>query len=49
MSLPDYALDPNAVLKDKNVKWRFNRVPDYAKTRAWYEESKHEARVRMYK
>lgn len=39
-ALPDYVVDPNAVLKDKEVKWRFRRVPDYNKTRAFYEATK---------
>lgn len=32
---PDYATDPDAVLKD-DVKWRFGRPPSYAKTREFY-------------
>jgi hypothetical protein len=38
-ALPDYALDPNAVLKDLSAKWRHGKVPDYARTRADYERS----------
>ncbi|KAJ7486197.1 hypothetical protein B0H11DRAFT_2157332 [Mycena galericulata] len=38
-ALPDYVLDPNAVLKD-SAKWRHKKVPDYAKTRADYERTK---------
>ncbi|EON68802.1 hypothetical protein W97_08060 [Coniosporium apollinis CBS 100218] len=44
--LPDYVLDPNAVLKDTEVKWRYGRAPDYSKTRTVFEETKkmsHEA------
>ncbi|KAE8154051.1 hypothetical protein BDV25DRAFT_136196 [Aspergillus avenaceus] len=44
--LPDYVLDSNAVLKDKDAAWRYGHPPDYAKTRAFYEGSKtmkHEA------
>ncbi|KAF5361502.1 hypothetical protein D9758_006151 [Tetrapyrgos nigripes] len=39
-SLPDYVVDPDAVLKDKSVKWRFNKIPDYSKTRAAFESTK---------
>ncbi|KAF7348296.1 hypothetical protein MSAN_01783300 [Mycena sanguinolenta] len=38
-ALPDYVLDPNAVLKDVSAKWRHKKVPDYTKTRADYELS----------
>jgi len=38
--LPDYVLDPNAVLKDNEAKWRYGRAPDYSKTRQVYSESK---------
>ncbi|EEQ33303.1 hypothetical protein McanMca71_006473 [Microsporum canis] len=44
-ALPDYVLDPNAVLKD-DIKWRYGRAPDYSKTRKAYEAGKkmnHEA------
>ncbi|KAE9393436.1 hypothetical protein BT96DRAFT_999474 [Gymnopus androsaceus JB14] len=37
--LPDYLLDPNAVLKDQ-VKWRYDKVPDYTRLRADYELDK---------
>lgn len=37
--LPDYMTDANAVLKDADVKWRYNRAPDYNKTRKYYSES----------
>ncbi|KAJ5261144.1 hypothetical protein N7478_011739 [Penicillium angulare] len=30
--LPDYVLDPNAVLKDENSSWRHGAPPDYTKT-----------------
>lgn len=38
--LPDYLVDPDAVLKDQNVKWRYGRAPDYSKTRKVFAESK---------
>ncbi|KAK1146786.1 hypothetical protein N8T08_002547 [Aspergillus melleus] len=38
--LPDYVLDPNAVLKDTDAAWRYGRVPDYSKTRAFYEQTR---------
>jgi len=44
--LPDYLLDPNAVLQDNSAKWRYGRAPDYANTRSVYNETKmknHEA------
>ncbi|KAF9892319.1 hypothetical protein FE257_002096 [Aspergillus nanangensis] len=44
--LPDYALDPDAVLKDTDAAWRHGGPPDYSKTRAFFEETKtmtHEA------
>jgi hypothetical protein len=37
--LPDYVLDPNAVLGD-DVAWRYKRAPSYTKTREYYEQSK---------
>jgi len=37
--LPDYLCDPNAVLKDRDAKWRYGRAPDYSNTRKVYEES----------
>jgi hypothetical protein len=39
-ALPDYVLDPNAVLKDSEAAWRYNKAPDYTKTRAFYLKSK---------
>jgi hypothetical protein len=36
--LPDFMTDPNAVLNDKDHEWRYNRVPDYKKVNAAYEE-----------
>ncbi|KAL4955459.1 hypothetical protein BDW69DRAFT_193244 [Aspergillus filifer] len=39
-SLPDYMLDPNAVLHDTDAAWRYGKPPDYSKTRAFYEETK---------
>ena len=38
--LPDFVLDPNAVLNDTDAAWRHGGPPDYSKTRAYYEESK---------
>ncbi|KAK8166320.1 putative pathogen-related protein [Phyllosticta citrichinensis] len=38
--LPDYLTDPDAVLKDQDVKWRYGRAPDYSKTRKMYAETK---------
>jgi hypothetical protein len=40
-ALPDYVLDPNAVLNDKDAAWRHGGPPDYSKTREFYEESTH--------
>ena len=37
--IPDYLADPDAVLKDMNVKWRYGRAPDYSKTRAVFANS----------
>ncbi|KAF9698374.1 hypothetical protein EKO04_003615 [Ascochyta lentis] len=45
-ALPDYLTDPNAVLKDTEVSWRYGRAPDYSKTRKVFSETKqksHEA------
>jgi hypothetical protein len=39
--LPDFMTDPNAVLNDKDHEWRYNRVPDYKKVNAAYEEGKN--------
>lgn len=38
MSLPDFMTNPNAVLEDKDHEWRYNRIPDYTKVNATYEE-----------
>ena len=38
--LPDYLLDPNAVLKDNTANWRYGRAPDYSNTRKVYTQSK---------
>ncbi|KAJ5618608.1 hypothetical protein N7528_006719 [Penicillium herquei] len=38
--LPDYVLDPNAVLKDTKATWRHGNPPDYSNTRAFYEKTK---------
>jgi hypothetical protein len=37
--LPDYLLDPNAVMKDLDAKWRYNQPPDYTNTRKVYAQS----------
>jgi hypothetical protein len=37
--LPDYMLDPNAVLGDNSAEWRYGRAPDYSNTRKVYEQS----------
>lgn len=34
--VPDYMLDPDAVMKDVDAAWRFKAPPDYSKTRAVY-------------
>ncbi|KAK4185058.1 hypothetical protein QBC35DRAFT_30906 [Podospora australis] len=39
-ALPDYVLDPDAVLKDIDVNWRLGRAPDYSKTRKIFSETK---------
>ena len=39
-SVPDYMLDPDAVMKDVNAAWRLKTPPDYSKTRAFYREGK---------
>lgn len=39
-AIPDYMLDPNAVLHDQNVTWRNKRAPDYSKVNATFEETK---------
>jgi hypothetical protein len=37
--LPDYVLDPNAVLGDNNATWRYGKAPDYSRTRSVWAES----------
>jgi hypothetical protein len=37
--LPDYLTDPDSVLKDTDVTWRYGRAPDYSKTRKVFAES----------
>ncbi|KAF9050446.1 hypothetical protein BJ165DRAFT_1525668 [Panaeolus papilionaceus] len=39
MSVPDFMLDPNVVLKD-DAKWRYKTAPDYSLTNATFEETK---------
>ncbi|KAL4912139.1 hypothetical protein BDW62DRAFT_206742 [Aspergillus aurantiobrunneus] len=38
--LPDYVLDPNAVLNDTDASWRHGKPPSYTKTREYYEKTK---------
>lgn len=38
-ALPDYLTNPDAVLGDKDAKWRYGRAPDYSKTRRIFAES----------
>lgn len=44
MSLPDYVLDANAVMKDE-AKWRHGKAPDYTKTRQVWENCKCYSRL----
>jgi hypothetical protein len=37
-ALPDFYMDPNAVIGDVDAVWRFGKRPDYAKTRLFYAE-----------
>ncbi|KAK9364560.1 hypothetical protein V1509DRAFT_517488 [Lipomyces kononenkoae] len=37
---PDFATDPNAVLKDVDSSWRNGQPPDYSNTRKVFEETK---------
>jgi hypothetical protein len=37
---PDYALNPDAVLNDTSVTWRYGKPPDYSKTRRVWAASK---------
>jgi len=39
-ALPDYLLNPNAVLGDDTAEWRYGKAPDYSNTRKVYEQSK---------
>ncbi|KAJ8061604.1 hypothetical protein OCU04_009410 [Sclerotinia nivalis] len=39
-ALPDYLLDPNAVMKDLDAKWRYNQPPDYTNTRKVWAQTK---------
>ena len=43
-ALPDYVLDPDAVLKDTDAEWRYKRVPNYSKTRTFFEEGTYSTR-----
>ena len=37
-AIPNYMLDPNAVLRDENITWRFDKVPDYTAANENYEK-----------
>ena len=37
--LPDYLLNPDAVLGDVSANWRHGQAPDYSQTRKVYEQS----------
>lgn len=37
-AIPNYMLDPNSVLRDENITWRFGKVPDYAAANENYEK-----------
>ncbi|KAK9321778.1 hypothetical protein V1517DRAFT_325361 [Lipomyces orientalis] len=39
-AVPNFAIDPNAVLKDTDAVWRHGAPPDYSNTRKVFEESK---------
>lgn len=36
--MPDYLSSPNAIFGDQGVKWRYERAPDYTKTRKVWAE-----------
>lgn len=38
-TLPDYVTNPNAILGDKGVAWRYGRAPDYSNTRKFFNQS----------
>lgn len=38
-ALPDFYTDPDAVLKDEGSVWRYDKKPDYSKTRKFFAES----------
>ncbi|VBB86324.1 Putative protein of unknown function [Podospora comata] len=39
-TLPDYVLNPDAVLSDPSTTWRHGQPPDYTKTRQFYLQTK---------
>lgn len=39
-ALPNFYTDPDSVLKDLSVSWRYGKPPDYSKTRRLFAESK---------
>jgi len=44
-AIPNYMLDPNAVLRDENITWRFGKVPDYSAANASYQKGQIACRV----
>lgn len=38
--LPDHLVNPNAVIVDEGVEWRYGKPPDYSKTRKEWARSK---------
>lgn len=36
-AIPNYMLDPNAVLRDQNISWRFGKVQDYSAANESYQ------------
>ncbi|RDW82862.1 hypothetical protein BP6252_03974 [Coleophoma cylindrospora] len=39
-NIPDYCLNPNAVLEDDILSWRYGRAPDYTNTRKVYQQTR---------
>jgi len=37
-AIPNYMLEPNAVLRDENITWRFGKVPDYTAANENYQK-----------
>lgn len=40
-AIPNYMLDPDAVLRDENIAWRFGKVPDYSAANDNYQKGDH--------